>query len=123
MDWEDAMAEARREMGYCEDEYVSDWDDLVERAHDIQDYATEEMQDDYQDYLKTPHWKNTREAVLKRDKNKCVDCGNVAEQVHHESYDNVHTDCEYEDGCVDEVEINDCVSLCANCHRNRHCLN
>jgi len=75
MNWEDAMAEARIEIGYNRDEYVEDWDRLVEVAHSIQDYNREETQDDYQEYLKSSHWKKTREIVLKRDNNKCVDCG------------------------------------------------
>ena len=122
MDWDEAMIEAREEMGYSEGEYISDWDELIETAHYIQDDAKEEMQDEYQEYLKTPHWKKTREVVLIRDNNKCNDCGNTAQEVHHESYDNVYIDSMYETrDYVDEGEVSDCVSLCVSCHRGRHC--
>lgn len=43
----------------------------------------------YQQYLKTPYWKRTRKAVMKRD-GCCVKCRSKRRlQVHHKTYDHV----------------------------------
>ena len=32
VDWDDAMEEARKELGYQEGEYIDDWDGLMDTA-------------------------------------------------------------------------------------------
>jgi hypothetical protein len=38
------------------------------------------------EYLKADAWERKRYLVLKRDDHRCVYCGSVATQVHHERY-------------------------------------
>lgn len=118
--WDEAMEDARIELGYSEGEYVSDWDELVEVAQEYHntikqreyenfcDYAKHK----YHKYLESNKWKVLRNLILKRDNNICLDCKGVAEQVHHLNYDFIHT----------EKEKEFCVSLCRNCHTARHNL-
>ncbi len=118
MDWEDAIQDAKEELGYGPDEYVEDWDRVVEEAHSILDYEKqveyetfcENATNEYHEYLKSDEWKVKREEVLKRDNYICKDCGKVATEVHHENYEFLHTD----------EEKNYCVSLCNECHKKRH---
>lgn len=67
----------------------------------------------YNEYLETEHWKLARSAVLKRDENKCADCGkSVAEkplQVHHITY--IRRGRE---------NLADLMALCVDCHQERH---
>jgi len=118
MDWEDAMDEARKELGYSKDEYVEDWDRLVDEAHDILEYNREEEYQEfcieahykYKDYLKSDRWKSLRKEILNRDNFKCRDCGCRAEAVHHLTYEFLETPYEKEH----------CISICNNCHGRRH---
>ncbi len=118
MDWEEAMAEARSEIGYSPDEYVHDWQRLVEKAHEIQDYVNEEEREDlsfegrmkHQEYLKSEEWKKLRLEILFRDNFKCKDCNKNATEVHHLTYLSLHTPEEKEH----------CISICNECHKKRH---
>lgn len=76
----------------------------------------------YSDYLKSPEWRAFRKLVLKRDKYRCVDCGVPAYhkdicptgsrlQVHHIHYDGIDTMT---------FTIDQCVSVCKQCHDIRH---
>jgi len=47
MDWEEAMEEAREELGYSSNEYVKDWNGLVETAKYILDYNKQEEYDKF----------------------------------------------------------------------------
>ena len=42
--------------------------------------------EEYKEYLESDDWKRKRHVVLKRDKGKCVRCGEKAVQVHHTKY-------------------------------------
>jgi hypothetical protein len=122
MDWDDAIQEAKEELGVYG--YVSRerWDEVVESAKDI--LRTErqveydnirvdlqaQAQNEHQYYLTTPHWKRIRESALIRDEYTCRDCGIAAEEVHHLSYERKYK----------PEEIDDVVSLCIPCHNKRH---
>jgi len=125
MDWEEAMEEAREELGYYPNEYVEDWDELIENARDVYEYYKQEeyegfCEDAYykhQEYLKSDRWKKLRLKVLERDKFVCKDCSKKASlnyyiilDVHHTNYDYIET----------KEEINYCISLCRECHKKRH---
>lgn len=118
MDWEEAMSEARRELGYCEDEYIEDFQGLVDEAKDILEYNREEEYQNFcvdsynkhQEYLKSDRWKKLRLEVLSRDNFMCQDCKEKARDVHHMDYNYL--------GTIKEIYF--CISLCRNCHKNRH---
>jgi len=65
MDWEDAIAEAKEELGYSESEYIEDWDEIVEHAQLIleehnQNLISEmssEGREKHRIYLKSDKWK------------------------------------------------------------------
>jgi len=109
MEWEEAISDAKEELGYSEGEYIEDWDEVVETAKEI---MSEGNKREYENYLDSPEWKETRSEVLKRDNYTCQDCGGKAENVHHLDYDCLETD----------EEAEHCVSLCRDCHRSRHNL-
>ena len=121
MDWEEAMEEARDNLGYSQGEYVEDFSGLVEEAKDIQYNSKEEEYEDfcanakfeYKEYLKSDKWKKLREKVMKRDNFTCKDCGNTATEVHHKRYVNMGT----------PWELYELVSLCNNCYKKRHNIN
>jgi 5-methylcytosine-specific restriction endonuclease McrA len=118
VDWNDAMDEAKQELGYSNGEYIKDWDELIELAHFIQDYENELERDElsleykirHQNYLKSERWIKLRLKILFRDGWKCVDCKKDATEVHHLTYDSLYSDSEEED----------CISLCNQCHKKRH---
>jgi len=66
MDWEEAMEEARDELGYYADQYVEDWDGLVETAREIYEYYKQEEYEEFcedahfqhKEYLSSDRWKN-----------------------------------------------------------------
>ena len=65
---------------------------------------------EYREHLKSPEWDAIRKQAMSRDGHLCQDCGRqVATEVHHLSYDN-----------VGEESPEELVSLCSECHRNRH---
>jgi 5-methylcytosine-specific restriction endonuclease McrA len=67
----------------------------------------------YRDYLKSYHWDLVRSAALKRDGNKCSDCGaDCAErplEVHHINYARKGNE-----------NLDDLMTLCRECHEERH---
>jgi len=118
MDWEDAVEEAKEELGYTSGEYISNWDEVVDTARYIlQEENNKEYEDicieakeNYSKRLESDYWKNLREKRLEMDKHTCKDCGNKATQVHHKRYVNMGT----------PWEIYELVSLCDRCHKKRH---
>lgn len=45
------------------------------------------MRNTYDTLLSMPHWKRKRAQILKRDQNKCCNCGSITRlQVHHRQY-------------------------------------
>ena len=68
-------------------------------------------QTDYEHYLASEQWKNIRSRVLFRDKLKCRDCGNKAEQVHHLSY---------AEDVMEGRDDTQLISICRQCHTARH---
>lgn len=63
----------------------------------------------YRNYLISENWLVKRNQVLKRDKNICQVCNNLAEEVHHKTYKNLYNE-----------PLDDLVSLCRNCHIEVH---
>ncbi|OGO78623.1 MAG: hypothetical protein A2Y23_10095 [Clostridiales bacterium GWB2_37_7] len=67
----------------------------------------------YNEYLKTQHWELAQSAVLKRDKNKCADCGCSKKEkpleVHHITYIR-----------RGKEKLEDLMTLCKDCHKERH---
>lgn len=118
MDWEEAMEEAREELGYYADQYVEDWDGLVDTAREIYEYYKQEEYDEFcedahfqhKEYLSSDRWKKLRYEILKRDNFTCQDCGNRARDVHHLDYGYL--------GTSEEAKF--CISLCRECHKKRH---
>lgn len=78
MEWEEAMEQARENLGYTSGQYVQDWDELVQEAKNILAQWRREWLDKrrqaYHEYLGSEEWKEKREIVLERDE-YCVDCG------------------------------------------------
>jgi 5-methylcytosine-specific restriction endonuclease McrA len=67
----------------------------------------------YMEYLKSDQWKEKRQAVLERDGNKCMLCGDsdTVLNAHHNSYDN-----------VGDEPLGDLITLCCECHKHYHLL-
>jgi len=69
----------------------------------------------YEFYLQTQHWQDVRNMVLERDEYRCTSCNsNLVLQSHHTSYKNTW---------IKDREINDCITLCKNCHEKWHLEN
>lgn len=65
---------------------------------------------EYKKHWYRPNWPAIRQAVLQRDNYRCR-CGSITSlQVHHLSYDRLDT----------PNEINDCITICLNCHKMIH---
>jgi 5-methylcytosine-specific restriction endonuclease McrA len=64
-----------------------------------------------EDYLKSDNWKRKRALVLKRDRYRCVFCGNRATQVHHKKYAPQN---------IGREPIDWPVAACDSCHRKQH---
>ncbi|KKM82122.1 hypothetical protein LCGC14_1322710 [marine sediment metagenome] len=121
MDWDEAMEQAKEELGYSGDEYINDFDEVVELAKDIlYEWKEENLEEvkqqqkenkeEYQDYLKSDRWKKLREFILIKNNFKCQDDGEIATEVHHKRYVNIGTPWE-------QYEL---VALCSKCHKKRH---
>jgi 5-methylcytosine-specific restriction endonuclease McrA len=66
----------------------------------------------YPVYLRSPHWKRTRAAALKRAKSKCEECGSVDRlEVHHLTYVNLRQEL------PEDLRV-----LCRGCHEHAHGL-
>jgi hypothetical protein len=67
----------------------------------------------YNEYLKTQHWELAKSAALKRDQNKCADCGDSGNEksieVHHITYIR-----------RGKESLEDLMTLCKDCHKERH---
>jgi hypothetical protein len=67
---------------------------------------------DYSEYLKTGHWLEIRERIIKRCNGICEGCGeNKATQVHHLTYKNKGNEFLFE-----------LIGLCSDCHNRIHKL-
>lgn len=62
-------------------------------------------------YLKSDEWKRKRYVVLRRDKWRCVYCGDLATQVHHKRYAKYN---------IGKEPIDWLVSVCKPCHDSQH---
>lgn len=67
----------------------------------------------YNHYLSSQHWSLIRSAALKRDGNKCADCGAAHDEkpleVHHITYSR-----------RGKENLEDLLTLCRECHEERH---
>jgi 5-methylcytosine-specific restriction endonuclease McrA len=60
----------------------------------------------YPDYLKTDEWKEVRQEVLRRAKNRCQVCNaDYSLHVHHRTYEN-----------RGDEDVSDLTVLCSDCH-------
>lgn len=117
MDWDDAIEEAKSDMGYSQGEYVDDWDSVVENAKEILDFQREQERDDmsiamknqHRDYMKSERWKTLRELKLYNN-SVCEKCNHIATQVHHKDYNFLFTPKEY----------SILMAVCRNCHEKIH---
>lgn len=62
-------------------------------------------------YLKSDDWQRKRYVVLKRDRWRCVYCGDKATQVHHTRYAKKN---------IGREPIEWLVSICKHCHDKQH---
>lgn len=60
-------------------------------------------------YLRSEIWRNKRQIILKRDKNKCVCCDSPASDIHHITYDRIYKE-----------NFEDLISVCRSCHQKIH---
>jgi predicted HNH restriction endonuclease len=68
----------------------------------------------YKEYLNSTKWLYRRKKILKHDNYKCIICNkNKKLDIHHESYKNLNSKKQ-------QPEIDDCISLCRNCHKELH---
>lgn len=66
----------------------------------------------YEKFLKSTYWAKVRQAVLSRDKNKCIVCGTQMNlQVHHTTYKN---------HLKEHLHLEDLQTLCKNHHVETH---
>jgi len=79
---------------------------FTERYYDFHD----DIDKFYEAYMSSSRWRQLRFLILNRDNYICRDCGKFADHVHHNSYEHFNT----------KHESIDCISLCQNCHFNRH---
>jgi len=70
------------------------------------------LYDDYYEFIKSKTWYEIRKPVLKRDKNKCVHCGNKARHVHHKWYTRP----------FGKEKLKQLESVCRKCHQTIHDL-
>jgi hypothetical protein len=118
MNWDQAIIEAKLQLGYHPSQYINNWNLVVETAREILLYESDkeyeefcdQAEENYREYLNGDRWKKLRIEILKRDDFKCVDGGEKATQVHHLNYTYLNT----------SQEANHCVSLCRRHHRIRH---
>lgn len=123
INWDDAVEEAKESLGYSPGEYIKDWDEVVEEAKSIlqiqreNDYIDFQInqRNNYEAYIKSEKWQEIRFLVFERDGFACVICKTcLATDCHHKSYNNF--------GKANKEEINDCISLCHDCHVNVHII-
>lgn len=64
------------------------------------------------EFYQSNQWKKVRRQALLRDNGMCVECGHIAEVVHHV----VELREDYSKG----LDINNLVSMCNSCHSKLH---
>lgn len=87
---------------------------LVEKVIRGREAEAEELilEMDYQDFLQTPYWKAVASMVRKKNKYKCVLCGeSYGLNVHHKTYEN-HG--------AEHLHLDDLTLLCSECHEKFH---
>lgn len=119
MDWDDAIEEARSNLGYSKNEYIEDWDEVVEEAKELLDHQRDEEADDMSiamknvhiKYMQSDRWKTLRELKMYNN-SVCELCNDKATQVHHKDYTLLFTPKEY----------SILISVCKKCHEKVHGL-
>ncbi len=67
----------------------------------------------YSDLLNSPQWRSKRAHIIKRDNNRCVDCGTMERlRVHHKYYSKNKAPWEYPDDSL--------ITVCDTCHEKIH---
>ncbi len=112
IDWDNAISKAKRILGYSHDEYIEDYSRVVEKTKEILYDSRKKWQKQYKTYMNSKEWRILRNTIIKKADNKCQDCEELAQCVHHLTYDNLYT----------KNEIFDCIPLCNFCHMARHNL-
>jgi len=85
---------------------------LVNQVKELTALLKKDINKSYPSYLKTKHWKRIRNKVLKRDKFKCKECNNRKSlQIHHLTYEHLFNE---------ENHLEDLITLCSKCHKNKH---
>ena len=107
MEWEEAIDEARVNLGFDPDD-DEDFDDVIYEAKRI---LSHNKRKEHRDYLSSPEWKIFRVHIIQRDMAICQDCGGLGHHVHHINYEN-----------LGQEEMDDCILLCRKCHGRRHWL-
>lgn len=73
------------------------------------------MKADIQEWYTTQTWYKFRQKIFKRDEYKCKDCKSTKDlRVHHIERAIVKPDLFFEE--------KNCVTLCDNCHKDRHAM-
>lgn len=71
----------------------------------------------YLKYLRSPEFDRVRQAAFRRDRWRCVSCGNTEEiEVHHGIYDWIYEELSSPQAFASVV------TLCHQCHRETHGL-
>jgi len=84
-----------------------------------QHFRPQKKANDYNNLLSTEEWQVKRRTILRRDENRCRNCGGQVElQVHHRQYQKDKTSGEFNK----PWEYNDryLITLCQACHKNGH---
>jgi hypothetical protein len=77
------------------------------------------MNKNYQILLKHPLWFEKRVQILKRDNNKCINCGGIDKlQVHHRQYHFSKTSKTFAPPWNYKNKY--LITLCNNCHNSGH---
>ena len=64
-----------------------------------------------EEYLQSTDWKKKREMVMRRDKWKCVLCGQKATEIHHKRYARKN---------IGKEPIEWLIAVCKECHEKEH---
>lgn len=110
---ENLRRHTREQMSEQRKEIAGRWLDEMEQERSNQDA---EFWRKYSAYLRSPHWRNLRLAIIRRDKFQCQNCFDpVTEQsahVHHTSYVGFQR--------LGYSFAFECVTLCRECHEDFH---
>ena len=73
----------------------------------------------YQELLRTPQWQEKRKQILKRDNNRCCNCGSSSGlEVHHRQYHIIKRIGGFRKPWA--YSESNLVTLCARCHQAGH---